>query len=362
MVIQSEQHKRVIGFGIYLALYIGILLFLIFYWSVFITPQFGAFGPQVQELLVRLSQLIQLLLAVVCTWLFLFFTDAIIREHLEETKNKKEILLLVKIYRFSVWALILIVLLAMIFRGFEGLIASIGLIGAALALALQKPIMNIVGWLVIIVNKPFAIGDFIQVGAVEGEVTDIQLMFTTLRTQRGENERIWGKIVNFPNEFVLTSSVGNYSAKDHWISDEVRMSISFESNWKLALSDLRIIAEEVVKENVFDLKREEAGFLEKLAIEKLGNRLGLRQNGKNSNQKVSIDNVSRTEPRITVQDSWIQVRVRYLTTYKDLTYMRSQIEERFLDKAATRTEYEIAYPHVRYVNNNPTRSESVKKN
>lgn len=60
------------------------------------------------------------------------------------------------------------------------LVAGLGVAGAGVALALQGVLGNLVAGLTIIFTQPFHVGDYISIGAEEGEVLDISLFSTTL--------------------------------------------------------------------------------------------------------------------------------------------------------------------------------------
>jgi len=60
------------------------------------------------------------------------------------------------------------------------LIAGLGVAGAGIALAMQGVLSNLVAGLVIIVTRPFRVGDYISIVKEEGVVTDIRLANTTL--------------------------------------------------------------------------------------------------------------------------------------------------------------------------------------
>lgn len=88
--------------------------------------------------------------------------------------------LLQRIVQFVVLGLFAI--LAMQNLGVEllPLVAGLGVAGAGVALALQGLLGNIVAGLTIIFVEPFHLGDYISIGAEEGEVIDISLFSTTL--------------------------------------------------------------------------------------------------------------------------------------------------------------------------------------
>ncbi|QCJ46053.1 MULTISPECIES: mechanosensitive ion channel family protein [Haloprofundus] len=100
-----------------------------------------------------------------------------------------------------VWVLALAV--GLMLAGFGTVIAALGVFGGALALAVgfaaQDLIGNFVAGVFILKDKPFEVGDWIEVGDITGRVEDIDLRVTRVRTF--DNERITvpnGELANNP--------------------------------------------------------------------------------------------------------------------------------------------------------------------
>ncbi len=87
------------------------------------------------------------------------------------------------------------------------IVAVIGAAGAAIALALKDSLANIAGGIMIILTKPFKQDDLIDIGDVSGQVQNIDLFLTTLKTYDN-------KIITIPNGIVNTSILVNHSQED----------------------------------------------------------------------------------------------------------------------------------------------------
>jgi len=83
-------------------------------------------------------------------------------------------------------------------------ITGLGIGGLAFALAAQDTIANFFGSLVVVLDRPFRVGEFVSIGAAEGTVEDIGLRSTKLRT--GARTQII-----IPNKLVANESVTNFS-------------------------------------------------------------------------------------------------------------------------------------------------------
>ena len=87
------------------------------------------------------------------------------------------------------------------------LIALIGAAGLAVGLALQNSLQNFAAGVMMIVFRPFKLGDFVEVGGVVGVVEQISIFSTMLKT--ADNREL---IV--PNGQIYASAITNYSARE----------------------------------------------------------------------------------------------------------------------------------------------------
>ncbi|MGB0616979.1 MAG: mechanosensitive ion channel family protein [Candidatus Poseidoniaceae archaeon] len=88
------------------------------------------------------------------------------------------------------------------------LIAGLGISGLALALAAKDTISNFFGAVTVLMDRPFRVGDWVVVGGTEGEVVEINLRTTILRTSSDT-------IVTVPNANLVNMAVENYG-KRRW--------------------------------------------------------------------------------------------------------------------------------------------------
>lgn len=88
------------------------------------------------------------------------------------------------------------------------LIAGLGISGLALALAAKDTISNFFGALTVLLDRPFKVGDWVVVGASEGEVTEINLRTTLIRTGLDT-------VITIPNANLVSTPVENYG-KRRW--------------------------------------------------------------------------------------------------------------------------------------------------
>lgn len=107
------------------------------------------------------------------------------------------------VLRLTLWVLIMLAVIAKLGVNVATLIAGLGIGGIAIALAVQNIVGDLFASVSIIVDKPFVVGDFIQVGQQLGTVDQIGLKTTRLRSLSGEQ-------LIFGNGDLLKSRIQNY--------------------------------------------------------------------------------------------------------------------------------------------------------
>ncbi|MFA5536133.1 MAG: mechanosensitive ion channel family protein [Bacillota bacterium] len=86
----------------------------------------------------------------------------------------------------------------------NGFVAGLGLGGLAFALAAKDTVANIFGGFVIVTDKPFTIGDWIQTPTIEGTVEDINFRSTRVRT-------FAQALITIPNSLLANEPITNWS-------------------------------------------------------------------------------------------------------------------------------------------------------
>lgn len=145
--------------------------------------------------------------------------------------------------RFMAYVILLIQIIRIL--GFETstFIALIGSAGLAVGLALQGSLSNFAGGVLILIFKPFLVGDYIVSGLNEGTVKVIDLLYTKLIT--ADN-----KIITIPNGALANSSVTNVGSQQTRRLD-IQIGISYEADLKKVkaiLSDLMDHEHRIIKD------------------------------------------------------------------------------------------------------------------
>ena len=112
-----------------------------------------------------------------------------------------------KVIRILLYVLLFIGVIEILGVPMSSVVAVLASCGLALGLALQGALANLAGGLMILIFKPFKIGDYIEVTGAEGHVRDISIFYTTLITL--DNRKIL-----VPNGDLMSANVTNFTAED----------------------------------------------------------------------------------------------------------------------------------------------------
>ena len=103
------------------------------------------------------------------------------------------------------WAIVAVIALGRLGVDVGPLVASLGVTGVVLGFAFKESLGSLASGLMIALNHPFKVGDYIIAGGVEGSVTELNMMATVLAT--ADNKKI-----TVPNASVWGSAITNFSA------------------------------------------------------------------------------------------------------------------------------------------------------
>ena len=104
------------------------------------------------------------------------------------------------------YAILIIAIIGILGIPTSSVIAVLASCGLALGLAMQGALGNLAGGLIILLFKPFRVGDFIESTGAIGTVKDISIFYTVITT-------IDNKRISVPNGSLMNSNVTNFSAE-----------------------------------------------------------------------------------------------------------------------------------------------------
>lgn len=167
-----------------------------------------------------------------------------------------------KTTNYVVTGLGIILLVNIWFNGLQSIATFLGLLSAGLVLALKEPVLNMAGWVFLIWKRPLRIGDRIEINGHKGDVIDIRLFQFTINEIQSwvDADQATGRVVHIPNSQIFTNPQINYTYGFPFIWNELKVRITFESNWQEAKSILTEIAgkfsEDLSEDAQLRIKRE----------------------------------------------------------------------------------------------------------
>ena len=195
-----------------------------------------------------------------------------------------------------------------------GLLFSLGVVGFAVTFALQQPLFSLIGWVYIVVKRPYRVGDRVTIEGSRGDVVEVDFFVTTLWEAGGDlvsTNQPSGRTITLPNSVVLSSHVHNHSWEGFpYVWNELAIQVSYETDLGFTRRLMTDVADDYLGDEMaarIDTYRER---LAETAVElEVGDR-----------------------PTVNVQqrESWVELRLRYLTHPRRGTRVRNELYERIL--------------------------------
>ncbi len=129
---------------------------------------------------------------------------------------------IVSFINISLKVLLFITILSILGIPMTSLITILGSAAVAIGLALQGGLSNLAGGLMILIFKPFKVGDYIEANGKEGTVKSISLFYTSIIT-------IDNKVIQLPNGGLSNTPITNYTMNKKRLLDVI-ISVSYKSN------------------------------------------------------------------------------------------------------------------------------------
>lgn len=136
--------------------------------------------------------------------------------------------------RIFLWFITILIVASYIGIPVDSLIAVLGVIGLAVSLAIQGTLSNLAGGLMVLLSKPFVVGDYIEAGGVGGIVNDIGLVYTKIKT-------FDNRIIFVPNGEISGEKILNYTSQS-----QRRVDLKFDVSYEDDPNQVKSIIREVV--------------------------------------------------------------------------------------------------------------------
>ncbi|MDF1594205.1 MAG: mechanosensitive ion channel [Desulfobacterales bacterium] len=119
----------------------------------------------------------------------------------------------------------------------SGFMMVFGLLSVGIGFGLQNITSNFISGLILLIERPIKVGDRITIGNTEGDVMEINMRSTTVRSLNNIS-------IIVPNSEFVSSQVVNWSHRDLKIRLDIDVGVSYGSNLEKVLKCLRDVAEE----------------------------------------------------------------------------------------------------------------------
>jgi small conductance mechanosensitive channel len=174
---------------------------------------------------------------IIGKWLARFLTN-LVKKSLTKTNSDETLIKFIgDLVYFGLLVLVIISALGVLGVNTTSFVAIIGAAGLAVGLALQQNFSNFGAGVIILLLKPFKVGDFVEAGGAVGVIDTIGIFNTTFKT--GDN-----KIIIVPNSNIIGGNIVNYSREAIRRIDLV-IGVGYEDDLKLVKSTL----EEILSNN-----------------------------------------------------------------------------------------------------------------
>jgi small-conductance mechanosensitive channel len=214
------------------------------------------------------------------------------------------------------------------FTAIRSLGTFLGLVSAGLAIALRDPVADFAGWVFIMWRRPFDLGDRIQIGEFAGDVVDRRIFqFTIMEIGNWVSaDQSTGRLIHVPNQMLFTQPLANYVAGFPYLWNELRVLVTFESDWKKAKRLLAELAEDMT----VDITREAHAPTER-------------------REQRFLIHYRKLTPivYVSVEDSGVLLTLRYLCRPRERRGTAGHLWERILETFAAAPDVTLAYPTQR---------------
>ncbi|MCL5949233.1 MAG: mechanosensitive ion channel family protein [Candidatus Bathyarchaeota archaeon] len=249
--------------------------------------------------------------ALASTVIYLLFSvllEELVGKKIKDSKTRYSLRKTISILGIGIF---LIALVSIWIAETQNILITVGLIGAAIAFAIQDIFKNFIGGITILLNGLYHVGDRIEINQKYGDVIDISIFYTTLMETREwvSGDQATGRLTMVPNGVILTGTLHNYTRDFDFIWDEITLPITYDSDWNSAAT------------KILDLVRVETKGIQEKAKEIMRN-----LEGKYYFTARSL------EPAIfvTLTDNWITFGIRYITEVRSRRVLHDQLSRKIL--------------------------------
>ena len=238
---------------------IFIVIIAAYYWAISYLNFPTGPGGEINGMEKLLFKLATFAMVIDITWMISRILDAVVEEYVVPLTEKSEsdfddqvLPIMRKGIRAVIWIMGIIIGMDNLGIDITAMIAGLGIGGLALALAAQDMVKNIFGGIMIFLDKPFKIGERIQINGFDGTVEEVGLRSTRVRT-------LEGRLLIINNSTFSDNTVINVTA-EHTRKVVLNLGMTYDTTPEKMQRSMDIIKEIVVAHPGMDENDTSIGF------------------------------------------------------------------------------------------------------
>src|ERR1035438_1948072 len=204
---------------------------------------------------------------------------------------------------------VVVVTAAFFFDDLSMMAATLGIVSAALVIALQDVCTSICGWFVIIGGGKFKIGDRLEIDGIRGDILDIQLLRTVLLEIGGwlGTDQPTGRVIFVPNNAIFKTKIFNYSHGHPYIWGKLDVTITYGTPMAAALALFQRVLGEETRETMAQARKAAAIMQRRYGVD---------------------DAVYEPKIYTSIADSGVVLSLFYVAHYRDFSALRARLSQR----------------------------------
>lgn len=238
---------------------IFIVIIAAYYWAISYLNFPTGLGGEIKGMEKFLFKLSTFAIVIDITWMISRILDAVVEEYVVPLTEKSEsdfddqvLPIMRKGIRAVIWTMGIIIGMDNLGIDITAMIAGLGIGGLALALAAQDMVKNIFGGIMIFIDKPFKIGDRIQINGFDGTVEEVGLRSTRVRT-------LEGRLLIINNSTFSDNTVVNVSA-EHTRKVVLNLGMTYDTTPEQMQQSMDILKQIIIEHEILDIEETSIGF------------------------------------------------------------------------------------------------------
>jgi len=270
----------------------------------------SAFGVTLEPFVLMALSLAAVLLAAYGSYAII---GGYLLNHTQSKRRRHDVR---NVLRLTFGALAVAASFGVLTRAWVSVLFSLGIVGFAVTFALQQPLFSLIGWLYITVKRPYQVGDRIAIEDTRGDVVSIDFLVTDVWEIDGDlvsSNQPSGRIVTVPNSTILSSRVVNFYGEGvQYVWNELSIQVAYETDLTFASDVMREEAREYLGD---EMARQVEEYRRRLA-----------------ETPVELDVNEGPTVNVVQQESWVELRLRYIVHPRRGTRVRNALYERILER------------------------------